>query len=409
VELIYTAFDLWASDFIEDMVPPLDNYISRNTETFLSGPYLDMIVNMYKKLVGTHDSDERDAGQATELIESVLHNCRGRVDRVIPEVISVTVSRLANSCEEKEFKVLLIEVIANALYYNPGLTLQILEAQGLTTTVFSIWLQAIPLFKRQFDIKLIALGLSSVFELRLASLPPLIQHGAKQILEALVKLLKKSEELRKEYELQKLDHEHEKAVMDKEEKEKANGASTTVGGGGEGADGAEDSDEEVDMQEIADDQDAEALDSDDDDDLEMSMLQSSYKQILNGEDGRPVIDLNDSSESEAEVEGEEQGEEGEEEYEEEDEEEEDDEEEYDSDSDDEEYITPIDRVDELVYFAGRIHAMFNNEGQTFQGLIGLLSPEDQKDVQSLVELAKTREQENIKKEQERLAKVAAKQ
>lgn len=32
------------------MVPPIDNFISRGTETFLTGPYLDMTMNMYKKV-----------------------------------------------------------------------------------------------------------------------------------------------------------------------------------------------------------------------------------------------------------------------------------------------------------------------------------------------------------------------
>lgn len=32
------------------MVPPLDNFISRDTETFVTGPYLDMIVGMFKKV-----------------------------------------------------------------------------------------------------------------------------------------------------------------------------------------------------------------------------------------------------------------------------------------------------------------------------------------------------------------------
>lgn len=101
------------------------------------------------------------------------------------------------------------------LYYNPALTLQIMESQGITAHVFGVWLQSMPLFKKQFDIKLIVLGLSAIFEIRLSALPPLIQQGAKQILEALVKLLKKSEKIRKEFEDNALDKEHEEAILAK--------------------------------------------------------------------------------------------------------------------------------------------------------------------------------------------------
>lgn len=48
--LMHSCFELWASDFIDDMIPPLDNFISRDTETFLAGNYPAMIVGMYKKV-----------------------------------------------------------------------------------------------------------------------------------------------------------------------------------------------------------------------------------------------------------------------------------------------------------------------------------------------------------------------
>lgn len=50
---------------------------------------------------------------------------------------------------------------------------------------------------REYDIKLVVLGLTAVFELPLASLPPVVQQGAKFILEALVTLLKLSAKLKK--------------------------------------------------------------------------------------------------------------------------------------------------------------------------------------------------------------------
>jgi hypothetical protein len=386
-QLIATAHELWASDYIADMIPPIDNFISRGTEVFLSGPYPDMVMAIYKKAVDNHDTNEQEAGQATELVESVLHNCKGRVDRYLPEIIRIAVSRLASSADSEDFKVLLIEVIANSLYYNPALTLQILESQGTTQAVFGKWLELVPLFKRPFDIKLVVLGLSAIFELPLSSLPPIVQQGSKFIMEAIVKLLQKAEKNKKDAADRKLDREHELAVAKKEEAEKqVNGHQQEV---------EDEEADEVEMNDIPDDQDADAVDSDDDE-MELALLNANVKSILG--DDHPV-DLGDDSSDEAIVDGEDDFEEDD-----------DDEDEYEDDDDDEEdeeYFTVIDKVDELVYFAGRMHNMHNTNNAALQALLGTLAPETQKSVHELVELAKTREAENAQKEQERLQKAAA--
>jgi hypothetical protein len=63
-------------------------------------------------------------------------------------------------------------------------------------------------------------------------------------------------------------------------------------------------------------------------------------------------------------------------------------------------------VDELVYFAARMHAIFTNDNQSFLKLMGTLTPEKQKEVSELVEKAKVREVENTQKEQQRLQQKA---
>lgn len=153
---------------------------------------------------------------------------------------------------------MLLEVVANALYYNPALTLQVLEAKGHTAAVFTLWFRTIPKFKecvytmspqmavasykrilqqtvkgfysqfplsshqrstlfkatpchfgaqkcvywhpdfsRFYDKKLVILGLTSVFGMGYNNLPQLVQHGSKQILDTLIKLIGETEEIRK--------------------------------------------------------------------------------------------------------------------------------------------------------------------------------------------------------------------
>jgi len=352
------------------MIPPIDNFISRAPDTFLAGPYLDMVMNMYKKAVGDVTSDESEAATATELVESIMHNCKGRVDRIIPDILGITVQRLNSITDPKEsqsFRVLLIEVISNALYYNPALALSIMESQKMTQSVFGQWLALIPHFKNQYDIKLIVLGLSAIFELPPSSLPPIVQQGAKVILEALVQLLQRSEKLKKKADERKLDREHQLAILKKEEEDnKANGKH--IGNGIED----DEEEEEAAMNDTPDNEDAQADDSDDDD--EFSMLTSSVRSIIADDQ---AIDLGDDSSDEAAVDGED--------FEEDDEEDEDDDEDDDDDDDDdddEEYITIIDQVDELVYFASRVHNLYTNDA-SFQAVLSSLAPENQKNLKDI--------------------------
>jgi len=49
---MYQAFEEWAIDYIGNILVPMDNFISRSTEVFLTPgtPYLEMVFNMYKKV-----------------------------------------------------------------------------------------------------------------------------------------------------------------------------------------------------------------------------------------------------------------------------------------------------------------------------------------------------------------------
>lgn len=47
---LFNAIDSCGIDYISDLLTPLDNFISRGTDVFLSGPYPEMIFAMYKKV-----------------------------------------------------------------------------------------------------------------------------------------------------------------------------------------------------------------------------------------------------------------------------------------------------------------------------------------------------------------------
>lgn len=86
-ELLIDAFHAWAYDYIPDLVRPLDNFVSRDTETFLSQRgvdgtrYIDKLAGVAGRLLAPDNFErtcERDAVKATHILLSIVHNCKGR-------------------------------------------------------------------------------------------------------------------------------------------------------------------------------------------------------------------------------------------------------------------------------------------------------------------------------------------
>jgi len=125
------------------------------------------------------------------LVEVVLVSCRGKVDNILPGIIELAVKKL-RIAKMPHLMVALLEVIANSLYYNPLLALQVLESKGFTTEVFTYWFKLLnKTFKRRHEIKLTILAFSAIFHLPLHQWPPVLQSQTKTLVMALMELCKK--------------------------------------------------------------------------------------------------------------------------------------------------------------------------------------------------------------------------
>eukprot|EP01103_Thecamoeba_quadrilineata_P015393 TRINITY_DN4851_c0_g1_i1.p1 TRINITY_DN4851_c0_g1~~TRINITY_DN4851_c0_g1_i1.p1 ORF type:complete len:1011 (-),score=143.11 TRINITY_DN4851_c0_g1_i1:224-3256(-) len=191
--LIYKWFNEYGSDFISEILVVLDNYISRGTETFLAPGtnYLDLVFNMYQKMLEDRTWMETDVGEGCKLIEVVLHYSRSsaRVEQLLPHIVHLAARRL-QFAERKTFIVLLLQVICNCLYFNPVATLASLERIDQTQVVFSkLFSHVFVDFKRFHDKKVTVLGLSSIYSLPFTSLPPTLRSGFSQIFAGLLQLL----------------------------------------------------------------------------------------------------------------------------------------------------------------------------------------------------------------------------
>ncbi|EFJ12043.1 hypothetical protein SELMODRAFT_158348 [Selaginella moellendorffii] len=198
--LIMEALNEWAVDYFENILVPLDNYISRSTEHFLTCKSPDYQQSLFKALsmvMSDEKLDDSDIIAAPKLIESVLQNCKGRVDEWVEPYLKISLDRYGTTTKNG-LKDLLIEVVANALYYNPALCLNVLQKLRLTTSVFQSWFQmlyavkrsGLPAhFRREHDKKVCVLGLASVLSLPGSALPAELQSGLDQIFRAVLRLL----------------------------------------------------------------------------------------------------------------------------------------------------------------------------------------------------------------------------
>ncbi|KAK8703553.1 hypothetical protein V6N13_047207 [Hibiscus sabdariffa] len=174
--LMIEALADWAIDFFPNILVPLDNYVSRGTSHFLTckePDYQQSLWNMISSIMADKNLEDNDIEPAPKLIEVVLQSCRGQVDHWVEPYLRITLDRLQRT-ENSRLKCLLVQVVANAVYYNAALTLSILNKFAVTTEVFNLWFQLLQQvrksgvranFKREHDKKVCCLGLTSLLAL----------------------------------------------------------------------------------------------------------------------------------------------------------------------------------------------------------------------------------------------------
>ncbi|CAD6250991.1 unnamed protein product [Miscanthus lutarioriparius] len=180
--LMMEALNDWAIDFFENILVPLDNYISRGTDHFLAckdPDYQQSLWNALQSIMMDENMEDSDIEPAPKLIEVVFQNCKGNVDQWVEHYLRITIERLRRA-KKPYLKCLLVQVIANALYYNPALTLETLNKLGVAADIFNHWFAMLQQvrksgarvnFKREHDKKVCCLGLTSLIALPADKIP----------------------------------------------------------------------------------------------------------------------------------------------------------------------------------------------------------------------------------------------
>ncbi|RMZ83939.1 hypothetical protein DV736_g6607, partial [Chaetothyriales sp. CBS 134916] len=187
-ELMHKTFKDGAELYLEDMLPALENFVSYGQDRLITHPpYLTALAGMVRDIFSDPKVGGVDRICGCKLAESIMLNLRGRpIDTYIPTFISLSMEVLNNPAHTKSmiktYKLHLIEMVINAIYYNPILALQILESNGWTNKFFSLWFGSIDTFRRVHDKKLCIAAISSLLTIHADQVPQSVQTGWPRLL-----------------------------------------------------------------------------------------------------------------------------------------------------------------------------------------------------------------------------------
>ena len=182
-EAAFVAFKGNASDYLAEMAAFFDNVISYGVEEFLANSnWQSMIVEIIQFTIYNDEFGENDRVYACKLIESILLNCKGRIDNILPMFVNIGVQMLREGPKTTSGKVHFCQILINCIYYNASAAISLLESVDGTLIFFSSWLEYTPLFKRVHDKKLCILAINEILKISFPSLPPTVQNGYSKLM-----------------------------------------------------------------------------------------------------------------------------------------------------------------------------------------------------------------------------------
>lgn len=189
-ELIHATFKAGAELYLEDMLPALDNFVQYGAQHLVQTPqYLDALFGMVQDMFQDDKVGGVDRICACKLAEGIMLSLRGHADQYVLAFVELAMRTLTSTeVKVKSYKIHLMEMVINAIYYNPVLTLQVLEARSWTNKFFSMWFSSIDNFTRVHDKKLSIAAIVALLSLNTDQVPVSVQQGWPRLLQGIVRL-----------------------------------------------------------------------------------------------------------------------------------------------------------------------------------------------------------------------------
>jgi len=192
LKIIYKVFEHDGQDYFVDMMPALHNYVTVDTQAFLTGgstprEYPTMLFNMCKQMLLEADPGEDPECHAAKLLEVIILQCKDKhnIDDMIPHFIEVAFVRLSREIKTSELRTMCLQVGIAAMYYNSTLFFTTLQNSSIPGVQGSLikhfigqWLYDTDCFSGLHDRKLCVLGLCQLMTL-LPNLPDIGEYAPK--------------------------------------------------------------------------------------------------------------------------------------------------------------------------------------------------------------------------------------
>ncbi|KXN84333.1 hypothetical protein AN958_12748 [Leucoagaricus sp. SymC.cos] len=194
-EATYKVFKSEAIDFLDEMLPSLDNFLSFGSDVIKARPeYKQMLFDIYNTAMTNDQLGENDRINGSKLAESMLLNLRGSLDEALDGIIIIALG-VFETAQGSALKLANLEVLINTVLYNPAAALHIMEAKrpGSARTFFDKWFVAINAqnkLPRVHDKKLTIVALCALLELAPGNIPPNLVEGWPGIVTGIVQTFK---------------------------------------------------------------------------------------------------------------------------------------------------------------------------------------------------------------------------
>jgi hypothetical protein len=221
LELIYAMFEKDGIDYFLDMMPTLYNYVTVDTNAFLSNQnHVLALFNMCKTILTNTEVTEESECNAAKLLEVMILQCRGRINECIPTFVELALGRLIREVKTSELRTMCLQVVIAALYTNTAPLLEMLSKQPMPNTSDSIlshfvkqWIHDTDCFLGIHDRKLWVIGMCTLITLGNAK-PQVLSEVSNKIIPSLILIF---DGLKRAYEARADDEEEEEETDEDEE------------------------------------------------------------------------------------------------------------------------------------------------------------------------------------------------
>jgi len=186
-ELIHATFKSGAELYLEDMLPALDNFVQYGAAQLVQSPkYVEALYEMVSDMFVDDKVTGVDRVCACKLAEAMMLSLRGHIDNCVAGFVRMAMAVLNNDeVKAKSYRIHLMEMVINGIYYNPILALQVLETAGWTNKFFSLWFGSMPSFSRVHDKKLCIMAIIALLNIQPDQIPTSVSVGWPRLLQGI--------------------------------------------------------------------------------------------------------------------------------------------------------------------------------------------------------------------------------